>query len=788
MNFDDYATALKSRDVIRELVAEEIDKLRPRYRYGEVTSLTPEQNKATVKLNGEESSVPVAMGAVIPTEVGQTVRVNGMPGDRYIEDVYGEVEVPGQPPQDTGSVGGQPIGSEVDPPSGLTLTTGSLEEDVWIDASWTPPDTTDISGYDVELARQDGVNFELAQVFRVGGTAIRMAGLRPATTYGVRIATINRIGIRSIYLPSSGYQLIVTTVDDTIPEAVSGVSITAGFKTVTVTWNETADRDVARGSGQYEVHLDTSNVFGASKQTHFTSGTVLSIGDLNTGTQYFARVRAIDNSGNFGPWSATVSDTTGQVGSVDLSDASVTTAALANGAVNTAKLADLAVQASKLADSSVESTKIANLAVGSAAIQNLAVGSAHIADAAIIQAKIGNLAVTTAKIDDAAIVNAKIGNLAVDDAKIANLNAGKINAGFISADRIQVNSLDAEKLKSSDIATITLTISGTGAIKVGSPPTDGLIINSQGLRLYQAGAVKVILDNTGNASFSGNITSSTITGGIIRTAATGQRIQIDETNVQQIKFFSNFASEVSPGAIQVGGSAALALLKISAPVYNTSFGAGAHLSLISGDGTVGNTLGDFTLATREAGLNIAPARVRGYALSTGPPTSRLELAAHNGIDLALTGIILAELRKGFENASTQLRFYSPDGTATGSIKVHNGTGNKIHVANFADDAYIPIVASAFEESSSALVKQKVKSLPSVLDKVVQLNPVSFEFISDTKTRMGVIAEEVFSLFPEAVSKDAKGDPLAVDLMAMIALLIGSVKELYSRLPGKPSGL
>lgn len=86
----DFAFSTQLRDVIAQMVRNEIDAQRPPYRYGIVQSINYTTNKATVILNGDTGAVTVNFGFIQPTSVGQTVRVDGQGVDRYIADVVGQ--------------------------------------------------------------------------------------------------------------------------------------------------------------------------------------------------------------------------------------------------------------------------------------------------------------------------------------------------------------------------------------------------------------------------------------------------------------------------------------------------------------------------------------------------------------------------------------------------------------------------------------------------------------------------------------------------------------------------
>lgn len=371
------------------------------------------------------------------------------------------------------------------------------------------------------------------------------------------------------------------------PPQVTGVTVTAGFRTLLAEWDETTQNSAVRhANGTYEMQLATDAGFTVGVATKTVAGPPGAFDGLAPGTTYHVRVRSKDYYGRSGAWSATASAATALVTAPDLTNAIITTEKLAGGAVDTTKLADLAVDASKLgsgavtpgkladlaveaaklansavtaekianlavgtaaiANAAITDAKIANLAVGSAAIQSLAVGTAHIADAAIVSAKIGDLQVGTAKIADLAVSNAKIADLAVDNAKIANLNAAKITAGTIDAARIGANSITASHLA----VTTSLVV--------------GQVIQSSN---YTAGSAGWRITGDGNAEFNnvtvrGTIESSTITGGTIRTAASGQRIQMSNAAPDQIQF------------ITTGG----AIAKVSGYASGTSAGIGLYSS------------------------------------------------------------------------------------------------------------------------------------------------------------------------------------------------------------------
>lgn len=610
------------------------------------------------------------------------------------------------------------------PPTSLILSTGSFMEEIWVDASWTAPADDDVSGYDVEVARKVSGVYQLQQVTRVGGTSLRVGGLLPQTVYGIRVATINRIGVRSTYLPASGFTDITTGIDATVPAQVSNTQISAGFRTATVTWNEVADRDVARGTGQYRVDLATNSGFTLNLVTRHVTGTIASFSGLTTGTTYFTRVAAIDNSGNQGTFSTTVSATTAQVSQPD----------------------------------------IANLSIGTAQIQN------------------------------AAILNAQIANLAVDNAKISDLSADKLNVGTLAAARIAANSLDVEKLTSSNMSSVNLTITGSGAIKVGTPPTTGLLINSQGLRLYASGVAKVILDNTGNATFQGNvdassitsstITGTTITGGTIRTASSGIRVALESGNPDKIKFYSGLGTEVRPGDVTITQFGDSAFTRLRSPQLGTGGGQITFTSTADND-TASGFHGVWMELLDGSDGSQAQLKLQQYDSGTGLGDAGVKVCEVAGVNRVQFVMAQASAVFKFDTAfgsvgNSYMKITSPAGNIA-SIGVTNGQGNRLSVLDGTASSFTSIVANSFDVIPSSITKKRnVKNVPEALSVLEKLRVVQYQLKEQDRVFWGVIAEETKPIFSQAVIDGEVGmeeEEVSIDLASMVFLTMKGLQEL-----------
>lgn len=91
--FKDYVTALTTKQIIEDIVGRSIEAQRPSYRYAIVQSIDRVNRSCQVVMNGDPdtAAVPCAMGSIQPSKVGQVVRIDGLPGDRFIQDVMGPV-------------------------------------------------------------------------------------------------------------------------------------------------------------------------------------------------------------------------------------------------------------------------------------------------------------------------------------------------------------------------------------------------------------------------------------------------------------------------------------------------------------------------------------------------------------------------------------------------------------------------------------------------------------------------------------------------------------------------
>ena len=87
---------------------------------------------------------------------------------------------------------------------------------------------------------------------------------------------------------------------------------------------------------------------------------------------------------------------------------------------------------------------------------------------------------------------------------------------------------------------------------------------------------------------------------------------------------------------------------------------------------------------------------------------------------------------------------------------------------------------AVTETSSIALKENVNPISNALDKLVQLTGVTYDRKNGkTKNEAGLIAEEVYPVIPNVVSKDKQGNPHGINYTKLTAYLIEAVKTLKS---------
>ncbi len=253
--------------------------------------------------------------------------------------------------------------------------------------------------------------------------------------------------------------------------------------------------------------------------------------------------------------------------------------------------------------------------------------------------------------------------------------------------------------------------------------------------------VQMILNDSGNIG--------------IGTAAPGTKLEV----AGQVKITGG-----TPGAGKVLTSDAAGLA-----TWQTPAAAG-----LGGSGTT-NYVAKFTSASALGNSQIFD---NGTSVGIGTATLGAKLDV-NG-DFRATNVYLSDSSGGW---ASQLRWYAADKTTLNHLFYQdrnssdqltlslNYSGGKSSTFNVVGN----VQATAFFYTSDASLKKDISPINNSLQKITELNGVYFKWKDSGNPSMGLIAQDVEKVFPEAVSTNTGTGLKSVDYGKMVAPLIEAVK-------------
>lgn len=614
---------------------------------------------------------------------------------------------------------------DTDPPSnvtGLTATPGTFYNRNFVDVSWTEGVTGgDAVMFEIELARVTaGPTYTVLNVFTTAATSYRIDNLEPGQQYRVKVWGVNRLGIRGDM--SGGPSATFTAnVDSTIPPAPTGVSISRGATTAVVSWTPltpTQAPDVANGNGLYEIQIDTANTFSTGNLKSMLAGErIVAFSGINTEGTWYARVRAIDSSGNAGTWSSTSAAAT--VGAVndsmivaDLSAAKITAGTLA---------------AARIAANTITADK---LATGTLSTANITVNGGSI--------RINNPTTTGILINSQGIRGYKSGSTT-----------------FI----LDGTTGDATFKGTVDAATIT-----------GSSIVGGEFITNPGLS-----GQRIVLDD-GVFSFSDSAYHAmrlynARSGGENDPAWIFNQYTMINDEVAGSKASSLYLQSGKPTS---GSGRAYVILKGSTTGRSEVSTIAARTRFRSGSteftGVFRPASGEWENPSGRGPQIYFPSEFTGGSpfqdyddapiLISSPTGSRVSVIAGWTPAIGAAGIIVYEgncFRFRNYNGAGHLDIYANSFQPTSTARI------KRHIKRVGRDHSKSVL--------SALV-------PREYDKIFDYR---YDGEPEYQKDFGLVAEEVFEILPEVVSLDEDGKPEALNYMALIPFLIDGYQELEARL-------
>lgn len=347
--------------------------------------------------------------------------------------------------------------------------------------------------------------------------------------------------ISNVTTTTSGYS---GATDTTPPPTPSGLSISAGFTNILLSWTDPNVSGAFLNYSHTEIWRSVDNVLAHAVLQGFAPGAVYS-DPVGTSKSYYYWIRFVSQANIAGPYNSSTGTLggTGLVGGVDLGPL----------IIDATKLAADAVESGKIKDSAITTTKIANLAVGNEAIANAAITNAKIEDLAVDNAKISSLAVSKLTAGSVSVgqyiqstgYSAGTTGWKIDGNGFAEFGAASIR-GQLTASQIDTRGLTIKDSSGNVIfaagtplsysyitadpgwlnSALTPTISGkltkagdtiSGRVNfsvpdgmfAGTDTNNGVYFGNTGLYGKKAGVTTFYIDTAGNALFGGTLSAAT---------------------------------------------------------------------------------------------------------------------------------------------------------------------------------------------------------------------------------------------------------------------------------------
>ena len=287
------------------------------------------------------------------------------------------------------------------------------------------------------------------------------------------------------------------------------------------------------------------------------------------------------------------------------------------------------------------------------------------------------------------------------------------------------------------------------------------------------------------------------------------------TSIPLSQLDSNFATTITLGntAVQLGNTITnLTGVSNLASATSLSLGSNGNTTVITVDtsqnvgiGTsspgqkleVNNGASDVTVLSKTTGASYASFRVtnssRDYSMQIRTDVSnawvlRDEIAGSNRLNVDTSGrVSIGGAGYGPGNSCLDLFAIQGVNNAMNIKPTTNSTYTAIQFFNSSQSSVGAITcttsATTYGTGSDYRLKENVLPMTGALNKVAQLRPVTFDWISDKTASQGFIAHELQTVVPDAVvgekdAVDADGNPKyqAIDTSFLVATLTAAIQE------------
>ena len=175
-----------------------------------------------------------------------------------------------------------------------------------VNMSWGASTDSFVTQYDVQFSTVSQSNESSFTSIITDNLNYVITPVVPGATYYTRVRSVNSLGVRSAFVTAN----IGSVGDTTAPALPTSLGITAGYKSISLTWTNPADKDFSNvevsrkqtSGGTYAVVATVGGQPGAKAE--FLNG------GLADATAYFYKFASIDYSGNKSAFTAEVTATT----------------------------------------------------------------------------------------------------------------------------------------------------------------------------------------------------------------------------------------------------------------------------------------------------------------------------------------------------------------------------------------------------------------------------------------------------------------------------------------------
>ncbi len=143
-----------------------------------------------------------------------------------------------------------------------------------------------------------------------------------------------------------------------------------------------------------------------------------------------------------------------------------------------------------------------------------------------------------------------------------------------------------------------------------------------------------------------------------------------------------------------------------------------------------------------------------------------------------TGGALITARQSLAGAGTQtsaLAFGGSVPSALSCTEEYSPTGVPVKTFDYSSTTGETTV-SCLIETSAERYKSNIQPLGSQLSKVMQLQPVEFDWKSNKKHDIGFVADSVKEVYPNLVSTNAQGEVEGMNYSKLVSALVKSIQE------------